>query len=180
MPSRSAVALAALLSVLVAAAPAASAADCAGAHSTVATASKRVLVRATLCLLNAERTRRALRPLRMNRSLSVAARGHSRAMVAESFFSHTSLDGSTFVERIRRTGYLDGARAWSVGENIAYGSGRLSTPRAIARAWMRSPGHRANILNGRFHEIGLGVARGAPVSGQSRGGTYVTDFGTRF
>jgi uncharacterized protein YkwD len=45
---------------------------------------------------------------------------------------------------------------------------------------MHSPGHRANILNPGFHEIGLGVARGAPVGGQDRAATYVTDFGTIF
>jgi uncharacterized protein YkwD len=45
---------------------------------------------------------------------------------------------------------------------------------------MHSSGHRANILNPSFHEIGLGIARGAPVDGQDRGGTYVTDFGTKY
>ena len=45
---------------------------------------------------------------------------------------------------------------------------------------MHSPPHRANILNGTFREIGLGVSRGVPVTGEGAGGTYVTDFGTRF
>jgi uncharacterized protein YkwD len=173
-----AVALATALTLSVAAAPAASAAGtCDGSRASVSTASKRVLVRATLCLLNAERTRRHLRALRLNPELSAAARGHSRAMVAKHFFSHTSPDGTTFVDRIRRSGYLDGARAWSVGENIAYGSGRLSTPRAIAAAWMRSPGHRANILSSSYRSIGIGIASGTP--GGDSGGTYTTDFGRR-
>jgi uncharacterized protein YkwD len=43
--------------------------------------------------------------------------------------------------------------------------------------WMQSPGHRANILNGRFHEIGVGLVAGAPVPGVRGAGTYTTDFG---
>jgi uncharacterized protein YkwD len=171
-----AVALATALTLFAVAAPAASAADgCDGSRVSVSQASRRVLVRATLCLLNGERARRHLRPLLLNRRLSSAARGHSRAMVEQRFFSHTSLDGSSFVDRIRRSGYLDGARGWSLGENIAYGSGRLSTPRAIARAWMNSPGHRANILSTSYESIGIGIAGGTP--GGDAGGTYTTDFG---
>ena len=94
-----------------------------------AKASKRALVRATLCVLNAHRARHDLRPLRLNRRLSRAARRHSRAMARRHFFSHDSLSGASFVDRIRRTGYLSGARSWSVGENIAYGTGSRSTPR---------------------------------------------------
>jgi uncharacterized protein YkwD len=176
--SRPAVALAAALSLFAAAAPATSAAaTCDGARASAATASNRVLVRATLCVLNAERARRHLGALRLNRKLSAAARGHSRAMVEQHFFSHTSQDGTSFVDRIRRTGYLEGARAWSVGENIAYGSGRLSTPRAIGTAWMRSPGHRANILSTSYRSIGIGIVSGTP--GGDEGGTYTTDFGRR-
>jgi uncharacterized protein YkwD len=98
-------------------------------------------------------------------------------MASKRYFSHNSLNGSSFVDRIRRTGYLRGARSWNVGENIAWGSGRLSTPRAIARAWMNSPGHRANILSRSFRSIGIGIASGTPSGGG--GATYTTDFGRR-
>jgi uncharacterized protein YkwD len=98
-------------------------------------------------------------------------------MARQRFFSHNSLGGASFVDRIRRTGYLTGARSWTVGENIAYGSGRRSTPRSIGSAWMHSPPHRANILSGSFHAIGIGIASGTPVGGG--GGTYTTDFGRR-
>jgi uncharacterized protein YkwD len=176
--SRPAAALAVALTVSLLAAPAASAAGgCDGAGSSTESATKRGLVRATLCVLNAERARRKLRPLRLNRELSAAARRHSRAMAEHRFFSHTSLDGASFVDRIRATGYLSGARSWSVGENIAYGSGSRSTPRSIGSAWMNSPPHRANILSGSFRSIGIGIASGTPVG---RGGaTYTTDFGFR-
>jgi uncharacterized protein YkwD len=173
-----AVALVTALTLFTVAAPAATAGGgCDGARSYVGKASKRVLLRATLCILNGERVRRHLRPLELNGRLSTAARGHSRAMVEQRFFSHTSLDGSSFVDRIRRSGYLEAARGWSVGENIAYGSGRLSTPRAIATAWMNSEGHRENILSRSYDSIGIGIASGTPVGVD--GGTYTTDFGRR-
>jgi uncharacterized protein YkwD len=170
--------LASLLVLLLVAAPSASAAGaCSAAHAVPSKASKRALVRATLCVLNAQRKRHNLRPLRLNRKLSAAARGHSRAMASRRFFSHNSLSGASFVDRIRRSGYLRGARSWSVGENIAYGSGRRGTPMAITRAWMNSPGHRANILSRSFRAIGIGIVVGTP--GGGGGGTYTTDFGRR-
>ena len=179
MPFRwPATALTLALIVFLVAAPAASAAGaCSAANASVKTASKRALIRATLCRLNAERARNGLRPLRLNRRLSSAARRHSRAMARRHFFSHTSPNGATFLDRIRSTGYLRGARSWSVGENIAYGSGRLQTPRKIGVAWMNSPGHRANILSRSFRSIGIGIAAGTPFG--SGGATYTTDFGRR-
>jgi uncharacterized protein YkwD len=176
--SWSGTALVLALSILLVAAPAASAAGtCTSASASLKTASKRTLVRATLCQLNLERTRRGQHPFRLSHRLSAAAQRHSRAMARRHFFSHTSLSGASFLDRIRHTGYLRGARSWTVGENIAYGSGRLSTPRAIGRAWMNSPGHRANILSTSFHAIGIGIAAGTPYGGG--GATYTTDFGRR-
>jgi uncharacterized protein YkwD len=176
--TKSVVLVVAALAVLLFAVPSASAAGaCGAANATAASASKRALVRATLCVLNTERARHHLRPLRLNRKLSRAARRHSRAMAERKFFSHTSPSGASFVDRIRSTGYLSGARSWSVGENIAYGSGSRSTPRSIGSAWMNSPPHRANILSSSFRSIGIGVASGTPVGGG--GGTYTTDFGRR-
>src|SRR4051812_45481476 len=118
----SAMAVALALSVFLVAAPAASAAGaCSSANASVETASKRALVRATLCVLNAERAKEHLGPLRLNRKLAAAARGHSGAMASRHFFSHDSLNGASFLDRIRRAGYLRGARSWAVGENIAWG-----------------------------------------------------------
>jgi uncharacterized protein YkwD len=175
---RPAIALSLALTVALVAAPTASAAGaCSAANASTKTASKRALVRATLCVLNAERAKHRLRPLRLNRKLAAAARGHSHAMASSHFFSHNSRNGASFLDRIRRTGYLRGVRSWNVGENIAWGSGRLGTPRSIARAWMNSAGHRANILSRSFRAIGIGIAAGTPNG--SGGATYTTDFGRR-
>jgi uncharacterized protein YkwD len=176
--SKTAAVVAAALAAFLFSVPTASASGaCRAANASASQASKRVLVRATLCVLNAERARHHLRPLRLNRQLSEAARRHSRAMARERFFSHDSQNGASFVDRIRSTGYLSGARSWYVGENIAYGSGTRSSPRSIDTAWMNSPPHRANILSRSFREIGIGLASGTPVGGG--GATYTTDFGQR-
>jgi uncharacterized protein YkwD len=176
--SKPAAGVVAAIAVLLVGAPSASAAGaCSAANASASQASKRALVRATLCVLNNARSRHNIRPLRLNRKLSRAARRHSRAMARHRFFSHNSLGGADFVDRIRRTGYLSGARSWYVGENIAYGSRDRSSPRSIARAWLNSPPHRANILNRSFREIGIGLALGTPNG--SGGGTYTTDFARR-
>ena len=175
--SKVAAGLAAGITMLSLAAPAPAAAACDSARRPVPELSRSVAVRATLCVLNARRARHHLGPLGLNDRLSTAARRHSRAMVRERFFSHDSPDGTTFLERIRATGYLAGVRSWSVGENIAYGSGSRSSPRSIGRAWINSSPHRANILSRSFREIGIGLASGTPVG--SGGATYTTDFGRR-
>jgi uncharacterized protein YkwD len=129
----------------------------------------------TICLLNDIRRSKGLRPFKLNGKLSRASQRHTNAMTAHKFFAH-----GNFVGRIRAARYLRGARGWTVGENIAWGSWDYATPKSIVRGWMNSPPHRANILNGKFREIGIGVSRGAPVGGQDRAATYGTDFGTRY
>ena len=128
---------------------------------------------AVLCLLNVQRSHHGLRPLHESRKLDRASTRWSRAMVARGIFEHADMLG-----RIRATGYLNGARSWTVGENIAWGMFGWATPSHIVNGWMHSPGHRANILNGGFRDIGLGVATGTPV-GRGPGATYTTDFGAR-
>ncbi|MDP9377531.1 MAG: CAP domain-containing protein [Actinomycetota bacterium] len=133
---------------------------------------------ATVCLLNNERTSRGLKALSRNVRLGRAARRHADDMVASRYFAHSSKDGSEFSSRIKRTGYMSSANGWMVGENLAWGTGSAGTPEAIVRAWMNSHGHRANILNGRYVEIGISVVAGNPNNGGA-GGTYVTEFGSR-
>jgi uncharacterized protein YkwD len=179
-------ALAASAGLLLSAAPAASAGSgersCASGGATPAQASTEQLTDSTLCLLNAQRARRGVRPLRADGRLALAAERHASDMERRHYFSHSSRDGSTFVDRIRRAGYLRRASSWFVGENLAWGAGRnRSTPRGIVAAWMASPPHRANILNPRFREIGIGVAVGAPRRGLGDlpAATYATTFGAR-
>ena len=174
-----AAALLALACALAVPGPAA-AARCEHANAQPGDASQRALRIATRCLLNEKRRAHGLRRLRGNARLHHAAGRHTVDMARRRYFSHTSISGASFLDRIRRTGYLSRARSWSVGENIAWGTGELSTPRSIVRAWMLSPGHRANNHNGRYREIGIGISFDAPVrSSANPAATYTTDFGTR-
>jgi hypothetical protein len=136
-----------------------------------------VVAEATLCLLNGERADQGLAPLAPNDKLATAAAAHAQDLVAGSYFSHTGRDGSDVLDRIKRTGYIRDDRAWRVGENLAWGTGALATPAAIVRAWMNSPGHRENLLNARYREIGVGVVPGNPARPDGAGGTYATAFG---
>jgi uncharacterized protein YkwD len=135
------------------------------------------VVDATHCLLNAERVGRGLPRLAENRRLAAAARRYAAELVAGQYFSHTGRDGSDVAQRLRRAGYIPANRAWAVGENLAWGTGPLATPAGVVRAWMNSPGHRANILDPRYREVGLGVVVGNPARAAGAGATYASEFG---
>jgi len=153
---------------------------CTGSAVQAIRANVAAMARPTLCLINAERRARGLGALRSNPQLARAAAAHARDMVRRSYFSHTSRSGQSFLDRIRRRGYIRRASAWTVGENLAWGAGPRSTPRSIVSAWMGSPGHRANILSRRFREIGVGITYGGPVRGDTPPvATYNTAFGAR-
>jgi uncharacterized protein YkwD len=102
-------------------------------------------------------------------------------MVQRRYFGHVSPDGHDVTDRVRRTGYLAGGGDWVLGEDIGWGTAELGTPAAIVQSWMSSPPHRAIVLSRRFHEVGVGIARGVPVNGAGgaeTGATYVLDAGT--
>lgn len=181
-PARRLLAVLTILCTAVAlAAPAAASAggSCANADAEPSQASRAAFERATVCLLNHKRQRYGLRRLARDRRLSRAAHSHASDMVRTRYFAHVSRRGRDVGDRLARTGYTRGASWWLVGENLAWGAGSLSTPRLIMSAWMKSPGHRANILRSEFREVGVAVAFGAPVSVSSRAATYTTTFGAR-
>ena len=163
---------------LIPTATASAAAPCAGADLVPTVANAAQVRQATLCLLNVERTSRGRQPLRANSGLALAGRRHARDMVRRRYFAHASRSGSGFDDRIRSAGYLRGARGATIGENLGWGSGTLASPKAIVRAWMASPGHRANILRPAFREVGIAVVARTP--GGRGGATYATEFGRRF
>lgn len=172
----------AVLALVALVAPAAAQAEgCANANLKPTRANLEAVRGAVLCLHNAARARRGLPRLSENPRLRRAAARHTSDMVGAHFFDHTTPAGATLVDRIRRTGYTSGARGWSIGENIAWGTGRLATAAQIHRSWMSSPGHRANILDRSFREIGIGIETGVPVrlSTSQSGATYTADFGFR-
>jgi uncharacterized protein YkwD len=133
---------------------------------------------AILCLHNQIRAEHKLPALHENKRLRKAAAGHSRQMVADQFFEHTTPAGVTMVDRILKSHYVREDEGWALGENLAWGTGSYGTPRGAVDAWMNSPGHRANILKRGYRELGVGVVLGVPVS-NAAGATYTVDFGVR-
>src|SRR3954462_1754548 len=131
---------------------------------------------ATLCLLNDERAAAGLRPLTYSAALTTPSAAYSTRMVTENFFAHVSPDGTTLESRLTPARYVEPDGDWFVGENLAWGQGDLATARNIAIAWMNSPGHRHNILEPEFTEVGIGIVPGTP-GDPTWGATYTTDFG---
>ena len=172
------IALAAATVAALVPAPAAQAAGCANADAHPANLTVKQARAATVCLLNVERRMHGRKRLRHNSGLALAGQRHARDMVRRRYFAHSSRMGTPFNVRIRRTGYLRGSGRTLLGENLAWGGGRLATPRQIVRSWMKSPGHRANILQPKFREVGIGIVRRLPVGGL-RGATYAAEFGRR-
>jgi uncharacterized protein YkwD len=152
--------------------------DCPGVDARPAADNLPQIAQTTLCLLNNERSAAGLAPLAEQEQLTKASVGFSAQMVEQRFFAHVGADGVELTERLTAVGYLGRPGAWMVGENIAWGESYLATPQNIVRAWMNSPPHRANVLNGEFEEIGLGIVPATPLT-RNAGATYTTDFGRR-
>ncbi|MFJ7077739.1 CAP domain-containing protein [Streptomyces sp. NPDC098781] len=118
-------------------------------------------------LVNKERAAAGCAPVTENASLTKAADDYSDVMADSGKLSHTGPDGSTMVTRAEAAGYT----GWStLGENIAVGHPDAA---AVMKGWMDSPGHKANILNCSYKEIGVGVHPG------DGGPWWTQDFGAR-
>ena len=132
--------------------------------------------RAVWELVNRERTSRGLPRLRFARSLSLSARAWARALSSGSKFTH-----GDFAKRVLRWPFVLRSRAgrWTVAENLAWGTGAESTPRAIVESWMASPEHRANIL-GTWDYGAVWTQRDSPKPGmQPNSAIVVQHFGRR-
>jgi uncharacterized protein YkwD len=104
--------------------------------------------------------------LRLNVNLARAARNHSAWMARTATFSHVGSSNSSFVTRVKATGY-----SAPLSENIAWG---YRDGAQVVSAWMKSPAHRANIVNCKARSVGVGAVYGA------NGTPYFTqDFGSR-
>jgi uncharacterized protein YkwD len=161
--------------------PATASRDCPNANLTPKPGNIEDVVAATFCLINDERARFGEPALIEDARLSSAATGHSRDMDARDYFEHVSPGGQTLLMRIRASGFIpNGNVGYTLGENIAWGTLWLASPHAIVKAWMESPGHRANILNRSYRYTGIGVDPDLPhsMSGGQAGGMYTQDFGT--
>jgi uncharacterized protein YkwD len=131
--------------------------------------------------LNQIRRAHHLVPFVLNPSLGAAAREHSQDMLENGFFAHESSDGEPFWKRIQSFYPRPPYGFWSVGENLYWSSGPTTASGSVD-AWMESPGHRANILDPAWRQIGIATASSpdAPGTFADLGVTVITtDFGVR-
>jgi uncharacterized protein YkwD len=137
---------------------------------------------ALLAQLNEVRADHGLRPLVLSNALQRAAAYQSQSMLTGGFFAHDAPNGPTFNSRLKRFYRPAAGRGgWSVGENLLYTSGGLDAGEAI-QVWMGSPGHRKNMLDPSWREVGVAAMRASSAGGIFAGGaTWVVtmDFGVR-
>lgn len=151
---------------------------CKGAKKPASNAKANQARKAVLCLIDKARQRRAKGGLKPSRSLKASSKRHSKKMVNSGCFAHQCNGEPALPSRVTRTGYLPCNCAWSVGENLAYGGGRSSTPAAIVGAWLKSPPHKAVML-GSYNHADVGVIKGAPGNRNFKGATFTINFGAK-
>lgn len=151
---------------------------CVRASAVAGEASDETLRQSVLASINHERGHHRQRSLRSSPVLAQAAAAHARDMARRRYFDHTFWNGETFIDRIKGAGYLDGDETrWTLGENLAWGSGEQSSPNRIVSAWMASPAHREVLPSSHYREVGIEVSDATPVQTSLRGTTYAADFG---
>jgi uncharacterized protein YkwD len=124
-------------------------------------------------LINKQRAKHHLKPLRSNGGLITVARRHSRDMVHRNYFSHRSKGGSDPSDRIAAAGGRG-----AIGEDLAWGTGSYATPSAIVKLWMNSPPHRRVLLAKDLRYVGIGRATGR-FQGSSGAAVFTADFSAR-
>jgi uncharacterized protein YkwD len=133
--------------------------------------------KAITCLINRRRSKRERHLLEPNDRLELAARRHTRTMLAEDCFRHRCEGERGLPRRVKKTGYTKGQRSWEFAEILGY----ENTPRQMIGRWMHSRFNRRTLLKRDFRDIGVGVGWGAPVADRddSEFATYTIVFGWR-
>jgi uncharacterized protein YkwD len=156
-------------------------APCPEADTTADSTTAAAFAGAIMCLVNQERAHYGMGALVARPLLGQVGLRHASAMVTQDFFGHVEPGGVSYRQRVFRAGYFrPPAVGFVAGENIAWTAGYLATPRTVVTEWMGSPSHRAEILDRRFRETGVGVVMASPPS-MSRdrvaGATAAMEFG---
>jgi uncharacterized protein YkwD len=145
--------------VALATAPAtATAAGCPHANARAHKTSLSHLRTATRCLINRKRSKHGLRKLKHNTKLARAAKRHAKAMLHKDCFKHHCPGEVGIKKRMKRSGYLKGAKSYYYAESIGFDR----TPKRMVRRFLNSRYNRGNILNGDFRDVGVGAGWGAP------------------
>ena len=136
---------------------------------------------ATLCLINQIRAAHHLGALHPNSQLLGVAGSQVSTMVSWDYFADVRPSGQTPLSLVVGTRYPAHAANIAVGQNIAWGTGRYSTPSHIVTEWMQSPSHRAIILTGEYRDAGVAIKPALPyvLGAGDRGAIYAMEFGVR-
>lgn len=130
------------------------------------------LLRRVFELSNAFRVANGLKPLLVNERLTATAQAYAEKMAKEKFFDHAAPDGTTPPDRMTTSGYR-----WSTwGENLAAGYAEAD---AAMDAWVKSPGHKANLLNANYTETGVGYSSGTSDEFGEHYPYWVQEFGAQ-
>ncbi|MHB8533294.1 MAG: CAP domain-containing protein [Solirubrobacteraceae bacterium] len=146
------------------------------------TATREADEQATMCLINRIRAAHHLPALRGNGPLTGVADSQVASMVRRDWFADIRPGGITPLALVGGTRYRGHTATIAVGQNIAWGTGVLSTPAHIVAEWMASPPHRAIILSPAFRDAGVAIAPAVPrvVRAGRTGATYAMVFGRRY
>jgi uncharacterized protein YkwD len=139
-----------------------------------ASASPEVQEQSMRCMTDFARARAGLGALDDSQQLDLSAREKAADVLRCNSFSHTAC-GREFTYWIRQVGYVSES-CWHVGENLAWGTGTYGTVRSIFQAWMRSPGHRQNIL-GNYEDLGLSL-KVSEFEGHAETAVWTAHFGS--
>ena len=136
-----------------------------------------------MCLMNEERSRRGLRPFKVDRRLERSAAFHTGDMVRHGYFAHHKRGRPRLLRRITRTGYFKGTYTGAFSENLGFGPPERGTAAEMHRAFMLSHTHRANIVYRRFRNVGIGSVMIDPDPAfypDYPAAVYTIDFGRRY
>jgi uncharacterized protein YkwD len=155
--------------------------SCAGANLHPSPGDAAGIETATLCLVNQVRAAYHLHPLHANRELRLVAASQVSHMVRWDYFADVRPSGQTPLALVAVTRYPWHAADFTVGQNIAWGTGSYTTPAHIVAEWMASPPHREIMLNTEFRDAGVAVTPAVPaiLHAGDVGATYAIEFGVR-
>lgn len=133
---------------------------CGVAEAEAQDATVKALRRAVVCLANTARAERGAERVGRDAQLTRAAQRHAKAMSETDCLSSRCPGEPDLEARIEKAGYFEGARRWGYAEN----TGCAVSPAAMVKSWLASPVHRANLLEAKFRDVGVGVLANGPAS----------------
>jgi uncharacterized protein YkwD len=154
---------------------------CPGSGLFPTAANAREIASATLCLIDIRRGSRGRSLLRANSTLVHIADRQVRKMVHLDYFADVGPTGQTPLSLVAASPYPKPGRWFSVGQNLAWGTGGDTCPARIVQAWMSDPPHRRIMLDPRYRDAGVAAIPATPavVGTGEQGATYAMEFGVR-